>query len=215
MPQILPIRIVQKFTVHVQTYGIPRNAPRRHDNAHGHSAAGGLGSLLLRWSKARGAIVVAAVSSDAKAHVVRELGADHVIVGRQADFAAEVARITNGRGVDVAYDGVGGSTLEKTLACVRPFGTVASYGEAAGPIPPLRVEDLGPKRSLVLARPSVMHFMSEPDTYRAAAQAVVAGAREGLLAAPGAEYRFDDFARAHADLEAGLTTGSTCLVIDT
>jgi NADPH2:quinone reductase len=92
--------------------------------------------------------------------------------------------------------------------------SVASFGEAAGPIPPLRVEDLGPKRSLVLARPSVTHFMSEPDTYRAAAEVVVAGASEGLLAAPG-EYRFEDFARAPADLEAGRTTGSPYLVVDT
>jgi NADPH2:quinone reductase len=174
-----------------------------------HAAAGGLGSLLVRWAKQRGATVIATVGSDAKAALARASGADHVIVGRNADFAAEVRTLTGGRGVDVAYDGIGGDTLAKTLACVRPFGTVASYGESAGPIPPLSVEDLGPRRSLILARPSVMHYMSDPGTYRLAAADVLATAPAPTL---GRSYRLADAARAHADLESGATTGSTYLV---
>jgi NADPH2:quinone reductase len=174
-----------------------------------HAAAGGLGSLLVRWAKQRGATVIATVGSDAKAALARASGADHVIVGRNADFAAEVRTLTGGRGFDVAYDGIGGDTLAKTLACVRPFGTVASYGESAGPIPPLSVEDLGPRRSLILARPSVMHYMSDPATYRLAAADVLATAPAPTL---GRSYRLADAARAHADLESGATTGSAYLV---
>ena len=174
-----------------------------------HSAAGGLGSLLVRWAKLRGATVIATVGSPAKAALATASGADHVIVGRDADFVTEVRALTADRGVDVANDGVGGTTLAKTLGCVRPFGTVASIGESAGPIPPIAVEDLGPRRSLVLARPSVMHYMSDPATYRRAAAEVIA---TGIAPSPGRSYRLADVATAHRDLEAGTTTGSAYLV---
>jgi NADPH2:quinone reductase len=174
-----------------------------------HAAAGGLGSLLVRWAKQRGATVIGTVGSADKAALARASGADHVIVGRDADFVAEIRALTDGRGVDVAFDGIGGDTLAKTLGCVRPFGTVASYGESAGPIPPLSVEDLGPRRSLILARPSVMHYMSDPATYRAAATDVFATAPAPTL---GRSYALADTARAHADLESGATTGSPYLV---
>src|SRR5689334_8094312 len=93
-----------------------------------HSAAGGLGQLLTRWASALGALVIGTVGSPAKAEIARAAGASQVIVGRDADFAAAVSDLTAGRGVDVAYDGVGGTTLQKTLGCVRPFGVVASIG---------------------------------------------------------------------------------------
>jgi NADPH2:quinone reductase len=176
-----------------------------------HSAAGGLGQLLTRWASHRGASVIGAVSSDAKAKIARQAGAQHVIVGRDADFAAAVADITGKRGVDVAYDGVGGATLAKTLACVRPFGVVASIGQAAGPIPPLDVGDLGPRRSLSLARPSVMAYMNEVEAYRSAAAAVLKGIESGILSVPGQSYPFSEAARAHVDLEAGRTSGALYL----
>jgi len=178
-----------------------------------HAAAGGLGSVLVRWAKRRGATVIGTVGSPAKAALARAAGADHVLVGRDLDFGAEVARLTGGRGVDVAYDGVGGSTLERTLACVRPFGTVASYGEAAGPVPPLRVDQLGPQRSIMLARPSVLHYMQDPATYRAAAPEVIAAALEGVTPDRGPSYRLDQVAEAHRALEAGATTGAGYLAM--
>jgi NADPH2:quinone reductase len=174
-----------------------------------HSAAGGMGGLLVQWAKRRGATVIATVGSPAKAPIASAHGADHVIVGRDADFPAEVRALTDGRLVDVAYDGVGGTTLAKTLACVRPFGTVASFGHAAGPIPPIPVDDLGPRRSLIFARPSVMHYISDPARYRRAATAVVDA---NLLPPLGRSYRLADVAQAHRDLEAGTTTGAAYLV---
>jgi len=178
-----------------------------------HAAAGGLGSVLVRWAKRRGATVIGTVGSPAKAALARAAGADHVLVGRDLDFGAAVASLTAGRGVDVAYDGVGGSTLARTLACVRPFGTVASIGEAAGPIPPLCVDQLGPRRSLALARPSVMHYMQDPGTYRAAAPEVIAAALDGVIPDPGPSYRLDQVAEAHRDLEVGATTGAGYLAL--
>jgi NADPH2:quinone reductase len=176
-----------------------------------HSAAGGLGQLLTRWASDRGATVIATVGSEAKATIARQAGAQHVIVGRDADFAAAVADLTGKRGVDVVYDGVGGMTLAKSLACVRPFGVVASIGQAAGPIPPVDVSDLGPRRSLSLARPSVMAYMNEMDAYRMATEAVLAGIEKGILRVSGQSYPLVEAARAHADLEAGRTSGALYL----
>ncbi|MBV8511694.1 MAG: quinone oxidoreductase [Xanthobacteraceae bacterium] len=184
--------------------------------AHGtvalvHSAAGGLGTLLVKWAKRRGAIVIGTVGSPAKAIVAKKAGADHVIVGRDADFAQEVASLTGKHGADVAYDGVGGATLLKTFDCVRPFGVVASIGQTAGPTPPISVEELGPRRSIMLARPSVMRYMSDPDSYRRAAADVIAMLQAGIQQDVGQEYPLTQAASSHADLEAGRTTG--CLVL--
>jgi NADPH:quinone reductase len=176
-----------------------------------HSAAGGLGQLLTRWASHLGATVIGTVSSEAKAALARQAGASHVIVGRDADFAQAVGDVTGKRGVDVAYDGVGGATLAKTLACVRPFGVVASIGQAAGPIPPVDVSDLGPRRSLSLARPSVMAYMNETEAYHLAAKAVLAGIEGGILRVSGQSYPLSEAARAHADLEAGRTSGALYL----
>jgi NADPH2:quinone reductase len=176
-----------------------------------HSAAGGLGQLLTRWASHLGATVIGTVGSEAKAEIARQAGARHVIVGRDADFARIVGDLTEKRGVDVAYDGVGGTTLLKTLACVRPFGVVASIGQAAGPIPPVDVGDLGPRRSLSLARPSVMAYLNETEAYHLAAKAVLAGIENGVLTVAGQSYPLSEAARAHADLEAGVTSGALYL----
>jgi NADPH:quinone reductase len=177
-----------------------------------HSAAGGLGQLLTSWAVHLGATVIGTVGSEAKEAIARQAGARHVIVGRDADFGALVAELTDKRGVDVAYDGVGGTTLSKTFACVRPFGVVASIGQAAGPIPPVEVEDLGPRRSLSLARPSVMAYMNVKEDYRSAADAVLSALQEGILRSAGTAYRLSDAAQAHADLEGGRTSSSLYLV---
>lgn len=177
------------------------------------SAAGGLGSMLARAAKRAGATVIATVGSAAKVELARAAGADHVLVGRDRDFAPAVAELTGGRGVDVAYDGVGGTTLRQTLGCVRPFGTIASFGEAGGAIPALPVEELGPRRSLILARPSVMHYMQDRATYVAAAPAVLAAALDGVTPTPGRAYPLSAAADAHRDLEAGATTGAAYLIV--
>jgi len=175
-----------------------------------HSAAGGLGQLLTRWASVLGAEVIGTVSSQAKAEIARAVGARHVIVGRNADLVSAVADLTRGRGVDVAYDGVGGTTLQKTLGCVRPFGVVASIGQSGGPIPPIDVNDLGPRRSLTLARPSVMAFIADGEYQRSAAR-VLEGLAGGVLQMSGTAYRLRDVALAHSDLEAGRTTGALYL----
>lgn len=177
-----------------------------------HAAAGGLGGLLVQWAKHLGATVIGTVGSEEKAARAKAYGADHRIVGRNSDIAAEVATLTNGVGVDFAIDGIGGDMLRKTITCVRPFGTVASIGQAAGPIPPMDVDTLGPRRSLSLARPSVMAYSANPDVYPHAAADVIAAIQAGIAAEIGGEYPLVEAAKAHDDLENGRTTGSLLLL---
>jgi NADPH2:quinone reductase len=174
-----------------------------------HAAAGGLGNLLVAWAKRRGAAVIGTVSTAQKAEIARAAGADEVVVGRDADFAAAAQAWTDGRGVDVAYDGIGGATLAKTFAAVRPFGTVVSVGQAGGPIPPIAIAEIGPRN---LARPSVMLYMGDRDNYRRGAAAVLDSLADGLLPTLGTRYALRDAARAHADMEAGRTIGAPLLI---
>jgi len=177
-----------------------------------HAAAGGLGATLTRWAKTLECTVIGTVSTEAKAILARENGADHVIIGREADFASEIGRLTSGRGVDFAVDGIGGATLAKTIACVCRFGIVASVGQAAGPIPPVDVEALGPLRSISLARPSVMAYAAERDTYRTAMTAVIAAIEKGIFPQEVITYPLAQAAEAQQALETGMTTGSLVLI---
>ncbi|MBI1205185.1 MAG: zinc-binding dehydrogenase [Rhodopseudomonas sp.] len=208
--RIAAANMLRGLTAHMLLYRVYPVAPET--TLLIHAAAGGLGSILVRWAKHLGATVIGTAGSPTKAAAARAHGADHVSVGRDADLAAEVRALTKGQGVDYAIDGIGGDMLEKTLACVRRFGTVASVGQAAGPIPPLSVETLGPVRALSLSRPSVMAYSADPAVYPAAAQDLFAAIRRDIVADIGADYPLADAARAQADLEAGHTTGSLLLI---
>lgn len=176
------------------------------------AAAGGLGTIVTRWAAHLGACVIGTVGSPDKAALAMDCGAQHVLVGRDVDYAARIAALTKGRGVDFAIDGIGGTTLAQTLACVRRFGTVASIGEAGGPIPPLAVEAIGPVRALNFARPSVMAYTTERDTYPDAVRAVLAMIDQGIAAPLCGSYPLAHAAQAHRDLESGKTSGATILI---
>lgn len=176
-----------------------------------HAVAGGLGQYVTRWAKHAGATVIGTVSNTEKAAVARAAGADHVIVGRETDFVAETLKATDGKGVEFIVDGVGGEKLINNFNALRPFGIVASVGQAGGPIPPIPAQALSP-RSASLSRPSVMAYISDPDVYRTAARDVLAMMGLGISASIGARYPLAEARRAQADLEAGKTAGSPLLV---
>lgn len=177
-----------------------------------HAAAGGLGQLLTRWAAQLGFLVIGTVSSEAKAQVARKAGAAQVIVGRDADFVAQALDLTDGRGVDVAYDGLGGAYLRRTFDAVTPFGMVVNVGQAAGAAPPVLVGDLG-KRGLALWRPSIMAYVTDGSRYRAAAADLLGALGRGELTVEiGQTYALEEAGKAQADLEAGRTTGSLLLV---
>lgn len=178
-----------------------------------HAAAGGLGGVLTQWAKALGAIVVGTVSTSEKAAVARQLGADHVIVGRDADLVAETDAITGGQGVDFAIDGIGGDRLRQTMGCVRADGTVASIGQAAGPIPDMPVAAFAPRRTIRFARPSIMAFAANPAAYRDAGAAVFSMFDRGIAVECGKTYPLTEASAALSDLESGEGTGAKLLTV--
>lgn len=177
-----------------------------------HAAAGGLGLVLTQWAKRFGVTVIGTVGSAAKAEVAMAHGLDHAILYRRDDFVAAVRDLTGGAGVAAAVDGIGGDTLRRTFDAVRPFGIVASVGQAGGAIPPMDVADLGPQRSLSLSRPSVFGYVADLATYRAAGEAVLALVAEGLRAGPVTTLPLAEAATAHRMLEDRGTTGALVLV---
>ena len=175
-----------------------------------HAAAGGLGSILVRWAKHLGATVIGTVSSEEKADLARGHGADHVIVGRDVDVVAAVKTLTDSTGVDVAYDGIGAGMLAKSIQSVRPFGVAATIGQAGGPIPPVSVDELRPGKWLT--HPSIMAYITDTPAYLTAADAVVKMLASGVSATIANEYGLEEAAEAQQFLEKGRATGSLILV---
>ena len=123
-----------------------------------HAAAGGVGLLLVQIAKRRGARVIGTVSTEEKAHLAKQAGADDVILYTQVDFEAEVKRMTGGKGVNVVYDSVGKTTFDKSLNCLRPRGYMVLFGQSSGAVPPLDPQVLNAKGSLFLTRPTLGHY---------------------------------------------------------
>lgn len=176
-----------------------------------HAAAGGLGQFLTRWAKHLGARVIGTAGSEEKAAVARDAGADHMIVGRGTDYVPEVMAHTDGKGADFIVDGIGGTDFARNFQAIRPFGTVASVGQAAGPIPAVAAAALSP-RAASWSRPSVIAHIADQQAYRTSANEVLDMIGKGVTASIGATYPLAEAARAHADMEAGRTTGSLLLI---
>lgn len=179
-----------------------------------HAAAGGVGQIVTRWARRLGLRVVGTVGSPGKIELARAAGAEAVVLHGVAGWVEEVRRVADGKGVRLAIDGIGGETLTRTLGVVRPFGVVATIGQSAGPVAPIAVEALGYPRSIAIARPSVLAYANDPDLYREGSRDLFAALIDGLEVHVGAQYPLREAARAHADLEAGRTTGSVLLSID-
>ncbi len=185
---------------------------RKGDALLVHAAAGGVGSILVQWARHLGAVVIAVVGSTSKADMVRELGAQHALL-TDDDWVAQAKAITGGRGVAVVYDSVGKDTFMKSLDALRPRGMMVSYGNASGPAPAISPLELGRRGSLYLVRPSMFHFIStRAELARAAKELFDLLGRGVIKVHIGQTYPLREAARAHADLEARRTTGSTVLL---
>ncbi len=178
-----------------------------------HAAAGGVGLLLVQWLKHVGARVIGTVSSEAKAALVREVGADHVILYGKEDVARQVRELTGGKGVEVAFDGVGLDTWEISLNSTARRGMIVSYGNASGPVSGVNLGTLAQKGSLYVARPTLFDYYNNPAERAAGAEYVFDMFRQGIIGMTiGQRYRLEDAALAHGDLEGRRTTGSTLLL---
>ena len=186
---------------------------KRAETALVHAAAGGVGLLLTQMAHNIGAGVIATVSTDEKAKLAREAGADEIILYTHSDFEAETKRLSGGKGVDVVYDSVGKTTFEKGLNLLRPRGMMVLFGGSSGAVPPFDPIILTQKGSLFLTRPSLGHYIATREELTARSAAVFA-----MMAAGNLKLRIEhtyplaDAQRAHRDLEGRMTTGKLLLL---
>jgi len=186
---------------------------KRGETALVHAAAGGVGLLLTQMAHNIGARVIATVSTEEKAELAREAGADEVILYTQQDFEAETKRLTNGKGVDVVYDSVGKTTFEKGLNVLRPRGYMVLYGGSSGAVPPFDLIQLSTKGSLFVTRPTLGHYTLTRDELTARAGAVFGMIGAGKLKLRiEHKYPLNQAQRAHRELEARKTTGKLLLI---
>ncbi len=178
-----------------------------------HAAAGAMGQLLCGWLKAIGATVIGSVSTEQKAAVAREAGADHVVLYREQDIAARVRELTGGAGVPVVIDGVGGSTWQASLASAARRGLIISYGNAGGPVEGVNLATLNQHGSLYVTRPKLYDYYSTPEEREQGVARLFAMLQSGALRTEiGSRRPLEEVADVHRALKAGETIGSTILI---
>ena len=178
-----------------------------------HAAAGGVGLLLCQMAKMRGARVIGTVSTEAKAKLAREAGADDVILYTQQDFEAEVKRLTGGKGVNVVYDSVGKDTFDKSLNCLAPRGYLVFFGQSSGPVPPIDPQVLNAKGSVFLTRPGLGNYTGTREELLQRAGDVLGWIASGKLRLRiERSYPLAEAAEAHKALAGRQTTGKVVLL---
>ncbi|AOJ92328.1 quinone oxidoreductase family protein [Burkholderia multivorans] len=203
--------MLQGLTAH---YLLRRTYPvKAGDTILIHAAAGGVGLLVCQWAKALGATVIGTVGSDEKAELAKAHGCDHPIVYTRENFTQRVKEITNGAGVPVVYDSIGKDTYIGSLDCLAPLGYFVSFGNASGPLPPIDSKEFSSRGSLFFTRPTLFSYIAKrADLESAAAELFDVILSGKVKTSINQRYPLAEVGRAHADLEARKTTGSTILV---
>jgi NADPH2:quinone reductase len=177
-----------------------------------HAAAGGVGRILCQWGRHLGATVIGTVGSEEKAEVARRCGCQHVILYRRENFADKVAELTDGRGVDVAYDSVGKDTFQGSLAALAYFGHLVNFGQSSGPVDPFAVSLLS-TRSTTVTRPMCFHYVANRAILEQTAAELFEALEASIIAAGNVrEYALDDVVQAHRDVEGRQTSGAVVLI---
>ena len=201
--------LLQGMTAHYLAYTTYPLAPG--DSCLVHAAAGGTGILLTQMAKRAGAYVFATVSTEEKAQIAREAGADHVINYVQQDFEEEVKKATDGRGVEVVYDAVGKTTFDKSVGSLARRGLMVLYGQASGPVPPVATGRFGASRSFT--RPALGDYTADREELTWRAAEVFGWVKDGSLKLRiGGTFPLSDAAESHRQLEGRLSTGKLLLV---
>jgi NADPH:quinone reductase len=192
---------------------LPVEGLQAGDHVLFHAAAGGVGLIACQWAKALGLQLIGTAGGAAKCALSREHGAAHVIDYTSEDFVEKVKEITGGKGVKVVYDSIGKDTFERSLNCLRPFGLMASFGNASGPVPPFAIGTLGAKGSLYVTRATLFTHIATREATQAMADDLFSVVSSGAVKIRiDQRYALADVAQAHRDLEARKTTGSTVLL---
>lgn len=178
-----------------------------------HAAAGGVGLIACQWASYLGATVIGTVGSAEKADLARAHGCDHPVLYKDEDFSKIAREITDGAGVDVVYDSVGQATFIQSLDCLRPMGMMVSFGQSSGSVPPFDLGELAARGSLFITRPSVIAYTANrTDLLNHADDLFDVVANGAVRIEVNQTYPLEEAARAHQDLEARRTTGSTILI---
>ena len=178
-----------------------------------HAAAGGVGLIACQWARALGLQLIGTAGSEEKCQLALEHGATHAINYRTENFVERVKQITGGMGVKVVYDSIGKDTFEGSLDVLRPFGLLASYGNASGPVPPFDILTLSQKGSLYVTRPTLFSHLSSREATQEMADDLFEIVSSGQVKIPiGQRYSLLDVVQAHRDLEARKTTGCSVLL---
>ena len=178
-----------------------------------HAAAGGVGLIACQWARALGLQLIGTAGSDDKCQLALDNGAAHAINYRREDFAARVREITGGRGVKVVYDSVGADTWEGSLNSLAPFGLLASFGGASGPVPPIQIGTLAAKGSIYVTRPTIFTHIATHEATQAMGDDLFEMVASGQVKIHiDRRYALADVAQAHTDLEARRITGSAVLL---
>jgi NADPH2:quinone reductase len=203
--------MLQGMTAHYLTRSTyPLNSG---DTALVHAAAGGVGLLLIQLAKSIGARVIGTVSTQQKAELAKNAGADEVILYTEQDFEEETRRLTHNKGVDVVYDSVGATTFQKSLACLRPRGTLALFGQSSGSVPAFDPAILAQKGSLYLTRPTLAHYVLTREELVWRSDELFTAVLEGRLKVRVEHtYPLAHATQAHRDLEGRKTTGKLILI---
>jgi len=192
---------------------LPVQGLQAGDHVLFHAAAGGVGLIACQWARALGLQLIGTAGGAAKCALALEHGAAHVIDYTKEDFVGRVKDITGGKGVKVVYDSIGKDTFERSLDCLRPFGLMASFGNASGPVPPFAIGSLGPKGSLYITRQTLFtHIATREATQEMADELFAVVASGAVKIRIDQRYPLADVAQAHRDLEARKTTGCTVLL---
>lgn len=202
--------LLQGMTAHYLTRSTFALEPRQ--TCLIHAASGGVGLLLVQMAKISGATVIGTVSTEEKAQLAKQHGADHIIVYTAADFVDAVKQITSGAGVEVVYDSVGSTTFHKSLDCLKPRGMMVSFGNSSGAVEPIQPLILSQKGSLFLTRPTLANYVSHPSELRWRSSDIFGWIAAGRLQVRIHHiYPLADAAQAQRDLEARKTSGKLLL----
>jgi NADPH2:quinone reductase len=192
---------------------LPQGGLHKGDFVLFHAVAGGVGLIAVQWAKHLGLQLIGTAGTDEKCALAKSLGAAHVINYQREDFAARVKEITGGQGVKVVYDSVGKDTWDKSLDCLRPFGLMASFGNASGPVPPFAPGILGNKGSIYVTRQTLFNHITTRETTQEMADDLFSVVASGAVKIRiDQRYPLSQVAQAHRDLEARKTTGCTILL---
>ena len=178
-----------------------------------HAAAGGVGQIFAQWAKSIGAKVIGTVGSDEKIEIAKANGYENVINYSKNDFAPEVMRLTNNKGVSAVFDGVGKNTFKGSIACLQPRGMMISFGNASGPLNPVNVTKDIQSKSLFLTRPTIGHYFTNRNELQKGADEIFEKIKFGMIKIKiFKEYKLEEAKQAHQDLESRKLTGPAILV---